>query len=326
MKKNKFILVVVAFFFIILGINNVEAATSTCYYDVCSNSTNQNGLTIKYDTETGKITSSMDKNDRYCVVDTSNINANTFIKDGKLVCPTLYNSYDNYPAFTLYSKKVDNSSEIKYNKDKSNIPNVDISTFKNCSVTFDDYELTITVDTKSKKIKGYSIPGYDVSGRLEYKNIIKDGKCSSSAKVYITCDTVSGKTCVVTSDGGQAGANISGSSNPEDIQTGNNGLGNIEQDNLQKGCEVIPEVVRKWINNILNFVRYVALALVIALGALDFMKAAGSGEGDAMKKAGQSFMKRMIAVVILFLLPVIVDFILNMINIYGVDTNNIDCL
>ena len=80
------------------------------------------------------------------------------------------------------------------------------------------------------------------------------------------------------------------------------------------------------INNILKFVRYVALALVIALGALDFMKAAGSGEPDAMKKSGQSFMKRMIAVVILFLLPVIVDFILNMVNIYGVDPNNIDCL
>lgn len=101
---------------------------------------------------------------------------------------------------------------------------------------------------------------------------------------------------------------------------------NIQPGELQKGCEVIPPVIRKWINNILNFVRYVALALVIALGALDFMKAAGSGEGDAMKKAGQSFMKRMIAVVILFLLPVIVDFILNMINIYGVDTNNVDCL
>ena len=92
------------------------------------------------------------------------------------------------------------------------------------------------------------------------------------------------------------------------------------------GCEVIPEEIRRWINNILKFVRYVALALVIALGALDFMKAAGSGEPDAMKKAGQSFMKRMIAVVILFLLPVIVEFILNMINIYGVPKDNIDCL
>ena len=32
---------------------------------------------------------------------------------------------------------------------------------------------------------------------------------------------------------------------------------------------------------VLNFVRYVALALVIALGALDFMKAAGSGEAHS---------------------------------------------
>jgi len=326
MKRNNFILLSL-FFLMILSVNKVDAAVSTCYYDVCSSPTNTNGLTIKYDTDTGKISTSMDKNDRYCVVDTSNINANTFIKDGKLVCPTLYNSYENYPAFTFYSKKVDNSSEIKYNKDKSNIPTVDVSTLKNCSVTYDNYELTITVDTKIKKIKGYSIPGYDVSGLLEYDDIIKDGKCSSSAKVFVTCDTVNGKKCTVRSDGGQNGANISGSSNPEDIQTNDNSLnGGLEQGEVVSGCEVIPEVIRKWINNILKFVRYVALALVIALGAIDFMKAAGTGEGDAMKKSGQSFAKRIIAVVILFLLPLLVDFILNMINIYGVDPNNIDCL
>ena len=97
-------------------------------------------------------------------------------------------------------------------------------------------------------------------------------------------------------------------------------------DIIPKKCEVIPREIRRWINNILNFVRYVALALVIALGALDFMKAAGSGEPDAMKKAEQSFVKRVIAVAILFLVPVIVDFILNMINIYGVNPDNINCL
>lgn len=115
---------------------------------------------------------------------------------------------------------------------------------------------------------------------------------------------------------------------PKEEEETNTDSGNsqLQPGDIVTGCEVIPEVVRKWINNILNFVRYVALALVIALGALDFMKAAGSGEPDAMKKAGQTFMKRMIAVVVLFLLPVIVDFILNMVNIYGVDPNNIDCL
>nr|DAW91252.1 MAG TPA: hypothetical protein [Bacteriophage sp.] len=88
------------------------------------------------------------------------------------------------------------------------------------------------------------------------------------------------------------------------------------------GCEVVPEVVRKWIKISLNFVKYAALILVIVLGTIDFIKAAASGEPDSMKKAGQSFIKRVVAVVILFLLPMLVELILNLINLYG--TKN-DC-
>jgi len=86
------------------------------------------------------------------------------------------------------------------------------------------------------------------------------------------------------------------------------------------GCEVIPASIRTWIKDTLNLVKYIALALVIVLGILDFLKAAGSGEAEAMKKAGSSFLKRIIAVIILFLLPLIVELILNLIEIYGADS------
>ena len=87
------------------------------------------------------------------------------------------------------------------------------------------------------------------------------------------------------------------------------------------GCEVIPLEIRNWIRSALNLVKYVALVLVIILGALDFIQAAVSGEADKMKKAGNSFVKRIIAVVILFLLPVIVELILGLIEIFGVDSS-----
>lgn len=92
------------------------------------------------------------------------------------------------------------------------------------------------------------------------------------------------------------------------------------------GCEVVPPVVKKWIKVALNFVKYVALVLVIILGTLDFIKAAGSGEPDAMKKAGQSFIKRVVAVIILFLLPMIVDLLLNLIELYGANTDCFEVL
>ena len=91
------------------------------------------------------------------------------------------------------------------------------------------------------------------------------------------------------------------------------------------GCEVIPPEIREWIISTLNLVKYICLALVIVLGVLDFIKAAASGEADALKKSGQSFLKRVIAVVILFLLPVLVELILNLIEIYGVNPDNPLC-
>ena len=87
---------------------------------------------------------------------------------------------------------------------------------------------------------------------------------------------------------------------------------------------MVPPEIKTWIINILKIVRYIALALVIVLGALDFMKAAGSGEPDQMKKAGQSFMKRVIAVAALFLLPYIVELVLGLIDMFGVNTNCMD--
>ena len=86
------------------------------------------------------------------------------------------------------------------------------------------------------------------------------------------------------------------------------------------GCQVIPDDIREWIKDALNLLKYVALALVIVLGVLDFIKAAASGEAEDMKKSGQSFMKRIIAVIILFLLPVIVDLVLNLIELYGANS------
>ena len=85
------------------------------------------------------------------------------------------------------------------------------------------------------------------------------------------------------------------------------------------GCDVVPEDIKTWITDTLNLVRYIALALVIILGVIDFIKAAASGEADQMKKSGNSFLKRIIAVIILFLLPVIVELILDLVDIAGSD-------
>lgn len=69
----------------------------------------------------------------------------------------------------------------------------------------------------------------------------------------------------------------------------------------------------------LNYFKFIAPILLILLGMLDFGKAIISNDADALKKAGINFSKRLIAAVILFLLPVIINFIMDMIDVgtYG---------
>ena len=66
-----------------------------------------------------------------------------------------------------------------------------------------------------------------------------------------------------------------------------------------------------FIGNILKWVKYIVPVIVIVLGILDFIKALSSDNDDAMKKAQGKFMKRLIAAALVFIIPLIIEFILN---------------
>ena len=72
-----------------------------------------------------------------------------------------------------------------------------------------------------------------------------------------------------------------------------------------------------WMQWILNIIKYVAIAALLVLSTVDFIKALVSNDKDALKKAGMTTAKRFIYVVILFFLPIIVDFIMRLFGAYG---------
>lgn len=72
-----------------------------------------------------------------------------------------------------------------------------------------------------------------------------------------------------------------------------------------------------WMQWILNIIKYVAIAALLCLSTVDFIKALVSNDKDALKKAGMTTAKRFIYVVILFFLPIIVDFIMRLFGAYG---------
>ena len=70
-----------------------------------------------------------------------------------------------------------------------------------------------------------------------------------------------------------------------------------------------------WIKNILKWIKYILPVFVIILGILDFIKAISSGSDDEMKKAQGRFIKRLIAAALLFLIPALIEFILEVFKI-----------
>lgn len=71
--------------------------------------------------------------------------------------------------------------------------------------------------------------------------------------------------------------------------------------------------------NILRWIKYILPVIVIVFGILDFMKAMGADKEDEMKKAQQRFIRRLIAAALVFIVPLILEFILDKMG-FGYDS------
>lgn len=96
----------------------------------------------------------------------------------------------------------------------------------------------------------------------------------------------------------------------------------LTREDKSGACHLSDQIIA-FIYNILKWVKYIAPVLVIILGILDFVKALAAQDDDAMKKAQGKFVKRMIAAVLLFLLPLIIDYVLSVFHLVN-DSCNIN--
>lgn len=242
--------------------------------------------------------------------------------DNKLYCPTIYKetsgsgrtAYMNY-----FSTKKGASSPIDYKKDTSvinNPSNAINSDFKTCKYSNYVFQLN-TTDKSIVKI-------YDATG--EYPNVYSDAKFDD---IYSNnkCQCVNFK--IVTNKREYVVANLqlnqgdtkicpsaSGSTGQVDTDKPSSPDNNDSDQEVEK-CEVLPKAIKNYIMQALKLIRWGGLVLMIVLGTLDFVKASASDDQDAIKKAGQNFIKRLIAVIILFLLPLLVELILFIVGKIG---------
>ncbi len=91
------------------------------------------------------------------------------------------------------------------------------------------------------------------------------------------------------------------------------------------GCAIFGDGTTKIIKWAYKLLKIGAPLLVVVFGILDFVKSLLNGEDKGFKEAWQRFIKRLIAAIVVILLPVLLTFILNLSGVlkqYGIDTSD----
>lgn len=89
--------------------------------------------------------------------------------------------------------------------------------------------------------------------------------------------------------------------------------------------QLLGDEIRNIFNVIWNIVKFGIPIILIGLGTLDFVQAVFASKEDGTKKAQSKFIKRLIIAVVIFLIPTLISFILNIANdVWGIFGENID--
>jgi len=81
------------------------------------------------------------------------------------------------------------------------------------------------------------------------------------------------------------------------------------------GCENSLIPIMKFIGTVLKFIQIIVPIILIVMGSIDFVKATMGGKDDEIKKCQSTFIKRLIAAVLVFLIPLIVGVLLSVLNV-----------
>ena len=94
-------------------------------------------------------------------------------------------------------------------------------------------------------------------------------------------------------------------------------------DGTSEGCDAIfgdpndDTSVAYFLKQVLTIMQYAGPILCLVLSVSDFVKAAASQDKDALSKATKTTGKRIVLAMILFFIPVLVDFLFPLLGWYG---------
>ena len=74
----------------------------------------------------------------------------------------------------------------------------------------------------------------------------------------------------------------------------------------------------------INLIKYIALIILLVLTIIEYAKAIASSNQDAIKKATMNTIKRIIIAAIIFVLPMLIEFLFEVLGIYSATTCGIN--
>lgn len=98
------------------------------------------------------------------------------------------------------------------------------------------------------------------------------------------------------------------------LKTENSDSDNFHENTYDTCDKLIGTGVKEMINEIMKWVRIAVPLLLVGLGIFDFAKATFSSKEEDMKKDRERFIKRIIAAVLVFLAPILINLILDLAN------------
>ena len=348
MKKKFFLFI---FLTIIINLNTtvVNAADLKCHYVVTGQQVNFN-VTLAYDNPTQPSFAFVNKSKLYGEVfdNFKQADFNTNESSGIKQCPALYYS-QTMQGKNRYSVSIEsNPKSTKKNKvtatsasgfiDKATSKGESITCYYSVSATdkdSKDISISVTNGNVNVAINNSEYKGYSVMDSKLDKSIFKDKtKCPI---VYTRTVNKSGAKEIHVSSNQTDFSQTQDSVEKEDNNTGESitvdkykpdktpELSELEKFN----CGVLGSTddsddTAYYLQLALDIIKYVAIASLIGLSSLDFFKAVAQQDNDALKKAVMTVAKRGVYTVILFLFPIILEFVFELLGIYG-SGNDIYC-
>lgn len=174
------------------------------------------------------------------------------------------------------------------------------------------------------KGNSFAIEISDIAKTIRLRDGAKLADCTGTPKLsitynsfrketggYATCDTIMGTLGVINNEG------ICTITSSGDFKL----VGNVAVTDWQESekevadCkDILGDDFIDFLNKIFRWVQIIAPIIVIVLGSVDFASALLQDDKDALKKASNKLIKRLIIAIALFLLPILIRFLLNNFN------------